>query len=228
MSSCSQFDYVSKKWDTKVVLDSSSSNSISKNRTVIEKNDTGGFEVKVYNKDNQLIEHKNYLDTNKKTVYGEVKYWYDDGKLKRIENYNKKEQLDGEVISYYSNGNLKRRDKFKNDEFVSGECFTEDGNPTIHTPFFIEPFIDVANMSVFINYPEKLRKEGIQEKVVLKVMINKENQITRYSYDSDNSIEFVNVAIKSIIEYGNPKAGLIDNEPVTSWILVPVIFKLRD
>jgi len=202
MNSCSDFRYVSKKWDIHGVVRENCLVEDTNNKIVFEKTKDNLYQKRVYNINNQLIEQSNYSDYIGANAIGEAKYWYDDGKVKKNVNYNTNGEINGNIITYYQNGNIKRKDKYKNGELVNGECFAEDGKNTTHTLFFIEPTLDVEELSRHIKYPEIVRRADIQERVVILLHITKKNKISEYYYDSDNSIQLVNEALDAILKHG--------------------------
>lgn len=228
MSSCSQFRYESKKWNIHGEVRENRLVENAKNKTVFEKTNDKLYQKRVYNINNILIEQRNYSDSISENPIGEATYWYDDGTLKKIVNYKTNCAYNGDIITYYQNGNIKRKDKYKDGELVSGECFTEDGKLTTHTPFFIEPTLDIKELLRHIKYPEIVRRADIQERVVIKFHLTKDNKISEYYYDSDNSIQLVNEALDAMLKHGITTVAKEDGEPVNCWLYVPVVFKFRD
>lgn len=69
---------------------------------------------------------------------GTVKEFYANGKKKGIASYENGKML-GKYQSYYPNGKVKRKTKFEFDKEITGKCFDQNGNTIPCSPFYTEP-----------------------------------------------------------------------------------------
>lgn len=225
VSSCSDFRYVTEKRNTKIIIDTNYSNSIEKYN--YKKADSVGFLRETYNKNGGLLSQELMDDTTKWNFIGEAKYYYDTGEIRIIKHYDKKGYLDGELLGYYKNGQLKRKELYKKGQLVESQCFDSLGNKRLYTPFYIDLDYNLADIASNLEYPESLRKKGIEEKLLISVCINKKGNPVIAYYDSLSSKEFVMSAIEALKNCHCIQPAYENDEPIAAWLCVPFTFKLK-
>ncbi|OGU12025.1 MAG: hypothetical protein A2X61_04240 [Ignavibacteria bacterium GWB2_35_12] len=238
LSSCHNIRYTTKKWDVqRDLVNLNSKNNINVLINIESLNDSLLL-IKTYTKDSvmiarEILPKKNLSQIDSTCQYlglqciGENRYWYPNGKIKKIINLKNNNQLDGELIIYYKNGQIKRLDNYIRNELKSGKCFDSLGNEVEYFPYLIEPYIDLGKFQSALIYPENMRRAGIEEKIVLRVLLDTLGTPVKIRYDSDNSIYFVNEIIRV---FQNNKLFIpakIDGYPEFLWVTIPVNFLLR-
>jgi hypothetical protein len=231
LTSCHNLRYISKNYDTLVKLDTLCYDSTFNNIELKSIDSNGYTIIKTLSKDSTLISIESFDNETDRRSIGESKYYYPNGNLKRL-IYYKKKNFYSKVKTFYSNGALKRDDSFNDTKFISGTCYDSLGNKIAHTDFEIDPTLDIKLLQNCLKYPEKLRRLNYEEKVILRLFVNKSGKIIAVKFDSNNSSEFVNRAIKCIKKlnekYDNfVKPMYLDNEPDDSWVSIPIVFILK-
>ena len=89
------------------------------------------------------------------------------------------------------------------------------------------PLIDLEEIQKNLIYPEEARKAGIEGKVILRALIEKDGTPTNIQVIySDNSL-LDSAAIKAILKT-KFAPGTVNGKPTASWVTIPVQFKLSD
>ncbi|MCK8826557.1 energy transducer TonB [Natroniella acetigena] len=77
------------------------------------------------------------------------------------------------------------------------------------------------------DYPQAMRRRGIEGKVVLKVLINSQGSVKEVEIKRSSGYERLDLAAKESVQQWRFNPTKKDDEVVESWILVPVKFELR-
>lgn len=78
------------------------------------------------------------------------------------------------------------------------------------------------------DYPEKLRQEGIEGKVVLKFLIHFTGSVGDVVIlEPSQYKEFNDASVKAVKKW-NFSSPIINGKPVSAWFKVPIKFKLKD
>jgi TonB family protein len=78
------------------------------------------------------------------------------------------------------------------------------------------------------DYPEKLRQEGIEGKVVLKFLIHFTGSVREVVILEPSPYEAFNDASVKAVKKWNFSPPIINGKPVSAWFKVPIRFKLKD
>jgi TonB family protein len=88
---------------------------------------------------------------------------------------------EGELKGFYPDGKLKRLDKYEAGKFISGKCFTPDGSKMKHTLYY-EPAKFMGDIAMLLKqnlrYPEAAKEKNIHGTVGLRFVINEKGQKT--------------------------------------------------
>lgn len=88
------------------------------------------------------------------------------------------------------------------------------------------PSIDQAEIAKILKYPEIARKNGIEGKVYVAVLVDKTGKPLKYRIDrSDNRLLDANAVEAVMNSIFTP--GIQNGVPVKLWVSVPVVFKLN-
>ncbi len=189
-------------------------------------NEDNTVTINYFNNENIQISSITYRDTIDYYTVGVSKYWYPDGKIKRIVPRDNEGNFDGELISYYNNGVVKRRDIYSKGELKSCKCYDSTGKESKYFPYEVFPEMDLALFNSCIQYPEAMRRLDIQEKVIIKVWVGDNDKAVKLQYDSHNSKAFIE-EIHKCIKASQFKSAKIDGEPVGCWMTIPIKFSLQ-
>ena len=98
--------------------------------------------------------------------------------------------------------------------------------PDIFIPVEKEPYIDLAELQKRIVYPKLAIAAGVQGKVIVRVLVNKEGSpvksIIEYSENELLNEAAVNAVMKSVFI-----PAIQNNSPVSLWVSIPVQFRVR-
>lgn len=87
--------------------------------------------------------------------------------------------------------------------------------------------INLKAVTDAMSYPEGLAIQGEEGTVVFRVLVNKDGNYKQHTVVNSANPEFVAAAEKQLnrLEF---KPAYQGNEPVTSWVFIPVKFRLAD
>ncbi len=191
---------------------------------------------------NEVVERSFYLnDKLKSEVFysnysnrvrnGSYKSYYANGMLKEQAYYSQGNLTDS-LITFWDNGRRKREDFFINGKFQSGKVYNSDGAETLHYDYEIMPEFEgginelVRYISTHLKYPKVARKKGIQGKVFLRFMVDKEGLVKNVKVLKGVSEEIDAEAIRVVKEMPKWKPGLLDGNKVNTYFNLPLSFKL--
>lgn len=186
----------------------------------------GKYHLEVFNEQNNLIIKSTYADSGCNKIVGKYFTYFDNGNLESEINYNNDSELDGLLTKFYKNGKLKREDFYKEGNLINGTCYDSSGNKVDYTPLFVEPLIDLNIISNCLKYPSILKKQDVQEKLLLKILISKNGEMMKVYWDKNNDPLFVHESI-NCIPMGILKPAYEDGEAVSCWITIPLAFRLK-
>ncbi len=89
-----------------------------------------------------------------------------------------------------------------------------------------EPYIDLAELQKKIIYPEIARRAGIEGKVLIRVLIEKNGKPKKYRIEYSDNETLNDAAIKAVMASTFTPA-IQNGRPVTCWVTLPVVFRLR-
>ncbi|WP_291127456.1 energy transducer TonB [Flavobacterium sp. UBA7682] len=136
---------------------------------------------RVYFKSGQLKAENPYF---KNRSHGKRKEWYEDGKIRREIDYQNS-RIHGQLITYWENGQLKRRDVYDNGKRIKGEVWDVNGALMEYYNYEIAAQFPGGKNALFdylaekIIYPKKSRDEGIEGKVMVTFMVEKDGSISQ-------------------------------------------------
>jgi len=182
----------------------------------------------------QFIDVPNEKDDNKmiSKLNGKYKEWYSSGILRRNIDY-KKGGFDGDLLTYWDNGTLKRQDKYLNGKLITGKCFSVDGKEVDFFPYENMPEYPGGEKALLeyisrnVHYPFEAMKSGIQGKVLVRFVVQKNGETSRAEIVKSVSPELDNEAVRVVKTLAKWKPGMQDGEPVSVWYTLPISFKLN-
>lgn len=89
-----------------------------------------------------------------------------------------------------------------------------------------EPYIDLGDLQKKIVYPEIARRAGIEGKVTIRVLVEKDGRPKRYRIESSDNEALNDAAVKAVMASVFTPA-IQNDRPVTCWVTLPVVFRLR-
>lgn len=179
-----------------------------------------------------------FQNYNQKTRNGDIdgkfRQWYENGQLMK-EIDCKVGEKDGRKQSYWRNGKLRRQEDYAANKFIRGKCFNRDGIETDYSPCDTMPAFPggknalIAFISGKLQYPELPRSMGVQGTSYIRFLVGKDGLITNISIQRTSGCdELDNEAIRVVKALPNWKPGILDEEVVSVYYTLPVIFKLNN
>lgn len=103
----------------------------------------------------------------------------------------------------------------------------KEPEPDEFIPVEKEPAVDLEKIQKKIVYPELARRAGVEGKVIVRVLVQKNGKIGKMLVEySDN--ELLNeAATKAIRETSYIPPAIQNQQPIACWVSIPIQFKLR-
>jgi periplasmic protein TonB len=89
-----------------------------------------------------------------------------------------------------------------------------------------EPSIDLNELQKRIVYPELARRAGIEGKVLIRVLVDKDGRPKKDKIESSDNEQLNEAARKAVMSMVFTPA-IQNKRPVTCWVTIPVTFRLR-
>jgi hypothetical protein len=109
-----------------------------------------GTQRKTYYLDGSIRNTDQFSNLKRKIRNGRAETWYKNGSKKTVAIYIK-DKLEGAQTGYYENGQVKRIENFKNNKFIDGKCFDENGTEIAFFAYHINPVFP-GGMTAFYKY----------------------------------------------------------------------------
>lgn len=109
-----------------------------------------------------------FSNFHKKILNGTSVNWYKNGNKESVLLYTEGKQ-EGIQIRYYENGQVKRNENYKNGEFIDGTCFDENGTEIAFFPYYVKPEFP-GGINEFYKYIGKNFKSPNSAKGEIKVV----------------------------------------------------------
>lgn len=89
-----------------------------------------------------------------------------------------------------------------------------------------EPYIDLNELQKKIQYPEIARRAGIEGKVLIRVLVDKDGKPKKQRVEYSDNEQLNDAAVKAVMSSVFTPA-IQNDRPVTCWVTIPVTFRLR-
>lgn len=109
-----------------------------------------------------------FSNFKKRTLNGTSESWYESG-TKELTSFFIKGKQEGQLTRYYENGQIKRSENYRNNEFIDGKCFDENGTEITFFPYYVQPEFP-GGMNEFYKYIGKNFKCPNSAKGQIKVV----------------------------------------------------------
>jgi periplasmic protein TonB len=194
--------------------------------------DTNRATETVYFRSGQLKTQKDYAVYKSRKLDGKVKEWFESGQIRKDIDY-KNGKKNGQLFTYWDNGKLKRADKYENDKLIEGTCMTADGRDTSQYDYEKLPeFPGGLNglshyLSKEIKYPKIARRIGIEGRVLVGFVVNKNGAISDIKIIRSVSDELDEEAMRVVKKMPKWEPGTEDGEVVSVAFNLPIQFQLQ-
>lgn len=134
--------------------------------TIYEDSQEGTLRTTYY-LDNTLFSKDHFSNYKKRILNGTSEKWYKNGAKEMLAIYIKGKQ-EGIQTRYFENGQVKRTENYNNGEFVGGKCFDENGTEIAFFPYYVKPEFP-GGINEFYKYVGKNFKSPNSAKGKIKV-----------------------------------------------------------
>ncbi len=186
---------------------------------------------KIYLTSGQIISFRSYIDYKNNMLHGKSKEWYPNGELKLVAFYNNN-SLDGTFKYYWENGQLKYEEEYDNGILISGEKYDNEGKGDEHEEaYLIMPeFPGGDDALIFylkrnIKYPKKSYKQGVEGRVVLTFLVNKDGSISDLKVAESVNEEIDTEALRVVSEMPKFIPGRQNGENIEVQFAIPINFQ---
>jgi|GEM_PF-1449882 len=173
------------------------------------------------------------LSINNGQPEGLFQEWYENGNVKSKVNYTNN-LLNGEAVWYYPDGKIRRNTTFQQGDAISSQCFSENGTTELcQKPFFKTPSYPggikklLAYLQKNLVYPKKARQTGIQGKVYISFLIDKEGQVRDAFVLKGLSPDLDTEALRVVNAMPGWEPGFSYEEPVNTSYVLPIYFLIQ-
>lgn len=188
------------------------------------KNNDEKSELILYNINKKKVAVVNYQNGMKN---GKGYYYYPNSDVARFEYNSKNDSIDGELIVRYPSGKIKRREVYNSGVFISGKCYDESGNEIEFTPIRVKAGYRDDIMTYLgdnIQYPENAKRLGIEGKVIVRFVVNKNGRISDVEVVKNLNKECDDEAIRVISQMPPWEPARIDDEALETYETLPIVF----
>lgn len=89
------------------------------------------------------------------------------------------------------------------------------------------PKFDMEKLASFIEYPLLAKQAGIEGRVIVSVLVHKSGEILKADIAYTKNTLLNKAALDAINKYGMAKPAIQNGEKITTWINIPLNFRLR-
>lgn len=186
----------------------------------------------VYFNSGKILTQKDYAVYKTRKLDGKVKEWFESGQLRKDIDYADGKK-NGQLFTYWDNGKLKRADKYENDNLLEGRCMGADGLEISYydyekVPVFPRGMNALQNyLSKELKYPKEARRAGIEGRVMVGFIVNKDGAISDIKIAQSVSDELDQEAVRVVQKMAKWEPGMVDGEAVKVAFRLPIQFQLR-
>ena len=108
-----------------------------------------------------------------------------------------------------------------------GRLIDKDPDPDAFIPVEKEPGIDMTKLQRLVVYPDMARRAGIEGTVFVRALVDRTGKITRTIIESSDNRALNDAAEKAVKDYGYATPAIMNQEPTTCWVTIPIVFRLR-
>jgi protein TonB len=194
--------------------------------------DSNQVTLKSWYRSGKLKSVTHYSDYQKKVMGGAYEEYYEDGRIKTVANFVH-DSLDGELKSYWDNGRLKRDDFFAREKLLRGRCLDSTGRLLPHTDWRIMAEFPgglqsmVRYLSTKVHYPMKARKKGAQGEVLIGFVVEDDGRVDQVHVIRQVAPYLDAEAVKVVSRMPRWKPGTVDGQKVEEQYTLPIRFKLQ-
>jgi len=87
---------------------------------------------------------------------------------------------------------------------------------------------DLEKLMKLVKYPEEARKQEIEGKVIVKVLIDDKGKFTKYEIEHSDNKALNEAALNAVKKYGKAESpATVNGKATASWVFLPIQFRLK-
>ena len=103
----------------------------------------------------------------------------------------------------------------------------KEPDPDDFIPVEKEPAFDMGRLQRSVVYPDMARRAGIEGTVLVRALVDKSGKVVRAQIDHSDNKALDQAAIKAVLDYGHATPAIMNGQPTTCWVSIPIVFKLK-
>jgi len=185
-------------------------------------NSKEGTQRKTYNIDGTIKNSDQFSNYRKRILNGTSVNWHKNGNKESVLLYAKGKQ-EGIQTRYYENGQVKRTENYQNGEFIDGTCLDENGSEVTFFPYYVKPEFP-GGINEFYKYVGKNFKHLNSAKGKIRVAFVVETDGTLRDFKITEGLNYdMNVEALRVLFY-SPRwiPGKVDGKDARAKYTIPI------
>jgi len=108
-----------------------------------------------------------------------------------------------------------------------GDVKDVEPSPDDFIPVEKEPVFDMARLQGLVKYPDMARKAGIEGTVRVNALVDRTGKVTRTMVVMSDNKALDEAARQALMNYGQAVPAVMNGQPTSCWITVPITFRLK-
>ena len=185
----------------------------------------GGTQRTTYNIDGTLKNSAQFSNMKRNIRNGTAKSWYKSGSIETVSFYVKN-KLQGLQTRYYENGQIKRTENFDKNEFVDGKCFDENGSEITFFPYYEKPEFPGGTKKFYKYIAQSFKMpNGAKGTIKVKFVVQADGKLREFEILEGLNYD-MNVEVLRILHSSPPwTPGKIDGEIADISYSIPITIK---
>lgn len=117
--------------------------------------------------------------------------------------------------------------KTENSDVNQNKQKTEEPAPDETDSVLQQPGVDLAALQNYLIYPEKAKKDGIEGRVILRVLVDTDGSVRKALIQHSDS-KLLNQAAIDAVKETKFTPALKNGKPIMVWVSIPINFKLKE
>lgn len=172
--------------------------------------------------DNSLFSKDHYSNYKKRILNGTSERWYKNGAKEMLAIYVKGKQ-EGIQTRYFENGQVKRTENFKKGEFVDGKCFDENGSEIAFFPYHIKAEFPGGEKAFYDFIASDFKKPNNSfGQVIIGFSVELDGTLNHFEVIKSVNKEIDLAVIKTLVRSPKWLPGKIDGKTIVTKHKLPI------
>jgi len=192
-----------------------------------------GITQRTYYMNDTLYKITHFSGFENRNKYGKGYEYYTSGNLK-YEMFYVNDKLQDELKGYYNNGKIKRIEHYTHDSLIDSKCYTQQGKDTSYSIYNKNARFQHGDLMMFRNfvtfqlvYPQKCAQEHLEGRVYIEFSVNSMGNVVDIKVLSSPHELFSESAIAAISKSPKWEPAIFEGEKVKQKFTIPITYKLQ-